>query len=76
VLLAFVAQTRNVIFGFSLLFIFALGLGGLLLLLGTFTGLIASLPKSGVWLHRVEQAFGILLILVAEFFILRAGRMM
>ena len=75
-LLAFVAQSRNLIFGFSLLFVFALGLGLLLLILGTFAGLVASLPKSGPWLVRVKQAFGIFLILAAEFFLIQAGQMM
>lgn len=75
-LLTFVAQSRNIVFGFSLLFTFALGLGFLLVLLGTFTGLIASFPKSGPWLVRIRRAFGILLIVVAEFFIFRAGKSM
>lgn len=73
-LLTFVAQSRNLAFGFSLLFVFALGLGTLLILLGTFTGFLASLPQSGPWLVRVKQAFGVLLIVAAEFFIFQAGR--
>ena len=73
-LLTFVAQSRNIVFGFSLLFTFALGLGFLLAVVGTFTGLVTSLPKSGPWLVRIRQAFGILLIAVAEFFIFRAGK--
>ena len=75
-LLAFVAQKQNLLFGFSLLFVFALGLGTLLVILGTFTGLLASLPKSGPWLVRVKQAFGILLMIVAEFFLVQAGKSM
>lgn len=75
-LLTFVAQSRNVIFGTSLLFVFALGLGFLLILVGTFTGLIASLPKSGAWLDGIKKSFGILLIIAAEYFILQAGRQM
>lgn len=74
VLLGFVAQKGNLLFGFSLLFTFALGLGFLLILLGTFTGLLASLPKSGAWLVRIKQAFGILLLLVAEYFLIQAGK--
>jgi len=73
-LLTFVAQTRNLVFGFSLLFVFALGLGCLLIVLGTFTGLLASFPKSGVWLVRIKQAFGVFLLIVAEFFLVQAGR--
>ena len=74
VLLAFVAQTRNLFFGFSLLFVFALGLGLLLIVAGTFTGLVASLPKSGPWLVRVKQGFGLLLLLAAEYFLVQTGK--
>jgi thiol:disulfide interchange protein DsbD len=73
-LLTFVAQTRNLVFGFTLLFTFAIGLGILLIILGTFTGIVASLPKSGAWLVRLKQAFGVLLLIVAEFFFFQAGK--
>lgn len=73
-LLTFVTQARNLFFGFSLLFVFALGLGLLLVVLGTFTGLLASLPKSGPWMVRVKQVFGILLLIVAEFLFIQAGK--
>lgn len=76
VLLTFVAQSRNLFFGLSLLFVFALGLGVLLIIVGTFTGFVASLPKSGNWLVRVKQIFGILILIVAEYFLIQAGRAM
>lgn len=75
-LLTFVAQSRSVVFGASLLFSFALGLGLLLVVVGTFTGLLTSLPKSGPWLARMKQLFGVFMILVAEFFLVRAGKSM
>ena len=74
VLLAYVAQTSNLFLGFTLLFTFALGLGLPLVLLGTFTGFLTSLPKSGEWLVRIKQVFGLLLLLVAEYFLIQAGR--
>jgi thiol:disulfide interchange protein DsbD len=74
VLLTFVAQTRNLIFGFTLLFTFAMGLGLLLIVLGTFTGIVASIPKSGPWLVRIKHAFGIFLLVIAELFLIRAGK--
>lgn len=76
VLLAFVAQRQNLILGVSLLFTFALGLGFLLVVLGTFTGLVASLPRSGPWLLRLKQAFGLVLIGTAQFFLIQAGKLM
>lgn len=74
VLLAFVATQKNLVFGFSLLFVFALGLGLLLIVLGTFTGLLASLPRSGEWMVRIKKLFGWAMIGVGEYFLLEAGR--
>jgi cytochrome c-type biogenesis protein len=71
--LVFVASQKNVLYGFTLLFAFGYGVGFLLILLGTFTGLLSSLPKSGAWLERVKKAFGWLLILTAEYLLLKTG---
>lgn len=76
VLLTFVAQSRNVIFGFSLLFVFALGLGFLLVIVGSFTGLVASLPRSGPWLLRIKQGFGLVLVGSAVYFFIQAVQRM
>ena len=72
-ILVYVAAKHDVLYGFLLLFTFGYGVGFLLILLGTFTGLIASLPKSGVWLERVKQAFGWILIFTAEYLLIKAG---
>ncbi len=74
VLLTFVAARQNLIFGTSLLFVFALGMGTLLVLVGTFAGLVANLPKSGNWMIRVKRAFGWLMIALGEYFLIMAGR--
>lgn len=63
--LVYVASQKNVLYGFTLLFTFGYGVGFLLILLGTFTGLLSSLPRSGAWLERVKQAFGWLLAAAA-----------
>jgi len=76
VLLVFVGTKQNVLFGTSLLFVFALGMGALLLVVGTFTGLLSSLPKSGRWTEAVKKGFGVFLLLVGEYFILEAGKLL
>jgi hypothetical protein len=53
-------------FGAVAMFAYSLGLGSLIIICGTFSGLLANLPKSDAWLGRIEKAFAILLILVAE----------
>jgi thiol:disulfide interchange protein DsbD len=68
-LLAYVGQTRNVVWGGSLLFVFALGLGLLLMLLGIFSGLLTSLPKAGVWMDRVKKGFGVAMIVIGAWFL-------
>jgi thiol:disulfide interchange protein DsbD len=72
-LLVFVASKRNILYGASLLFVFAYGMGTLLILAGTFTALLAAIPKSGVWLERVKKAGGFTLILFAEYLFIKMG---
>lgn len=72
-ILVYVGTKQNFLYGLSLLFVFGYGVGFLLILLGTFTGLLASIPKAGVWLERVKRLFGWFLILAAEYFLIKMG---
>lgn len=67
-LLSWVAQTRSVLVGFSLLFSFSLGMGMLFLVIGTFAGVITALPKAGGWMDGIKHFFGWLLWGTAVFF--------
>jgi cytochrome c-type biogenesis protein len=73
VLLTFIATRQNVFFGVSLLFTYALGMGFLIILAGTFTGLLNALPKSGMWMKRAQTVFGLLMIALGEYYLIRAG---
>ncbi|MBI2470817.1 MAG: protein-disulfide reductase DsbD [Planctomycetes bacterium] len=68
-LLVYIASTGNKFMGFWMLFVFAWGLGVLLIVLGIFSGAIKSLPKSGVWMETVERIFGLLLIGAALYYL-------
>ena len=68
-LLVYIASTGNKFLGFWMLFVFAWGLGVLLIVLGTFSGTIKTLPKSGVWMETVERIFGLLLIGAALYYL-------
>ena len=72
-ILVYVGTKQNPLYGFSLLFVCGYGVGALLILVGTFTGLLSSLPKSGAWLDRVKKIFGWVLILAAEYFLVKMG---
>src|SRR4030065_429146 len=54
-LLVYVGARQNVLFGTSLLFVFALGMGVFLLVVGAFTGVLANLPTSGRWTGGAEK---------------------
>jgi len=73
VLLTYVATSQSVIYGMILLFLFAFGMGTLLIILGTFSGLLASLPAAGAWTLRIKRMFGWILIGMGEYFLIRAG---
>jgi len=73
VLLGYVALKTNVVTGMILLFVFAFGMGTLLVIVGTFAGVIATLPKSGAWMTKIKFVFGLILIGAAEYFLYTAG---
>lgn len=68
-LLTYVAQTQRTILGFFLLFTYAMGLGLIFILLGTFSQLLSKLPKSGPWMLKVKKAFGVILILMGFYYV-------
>jgi cytochrome c-type biogenesis protein len=73
VLLGYVAIKTNLLLGMSLLFVFAFGMGTLLIISGTFAGVIAALPQSGKWMIKIKFIFGLILIGAAEYFLYTAG---
>ncbi len=73
-LFTYVAQRQNVFFGISLLFFFALGMGVLLIVLGTFSAVMTSLPKAGKWMEVIKKVFGFILLAIGEYFIIQMGK--
>lgn len=72
-LLALVAGRAQVLFGVTVLFAFAFGMGALMIALGTFSGLV--LPKAGVWMVRVKQAFAVVLLVASQYLFVEAGKL-
>jgi cytochrome c-type biogenesis protein len=73
-LLLYVGASGHPVFGATLLFTFALGMGLPVVALGTFAGLLTNLPKAGRWTVNVQRAFGVLLLLAGEYLLLEAGK--
>jgi thiol:disulfide interchange protein len=62
VILSWISVSGNVILGFWLTFIFSVGMGIIFLLVGTFSGVIATMPKGGQWMSYVKYFFSVILI--------------
>ncbi len=68
-LLTYVGGKGDVVLGFWLFFVLALGLGLPFLFLGLFSGSINKLPRSGAWMIWVRNIFGFILIAMAIYFL-------
>jgi len=75
-LLVWIGGGTSVVTGAILMFVFSLGLGTLLILIGTFAGLTSRLPQSGSWMKIVKIVFGLVLFGVSEYFFIKAGQML
>lgn len=71
-LLTLVTLKGDPLFGFLVFFVLASGLGFPYLILGTFSGLLRKIPRSGQWLEWVEHIFGVVLLGVGLFYFLLA----
>lgn len=68
-LLATVAREGDPILGFWKFFTLALGLGTPFLFLGAFSGNLARLPRAGMWMEGVKHIFGLVLLVMAAYFL-------
>src|SRR5256886_1496554 len=72
--LTWVATTRSAVLGFLYLFVFSLGMTALLVVVGFFSGAIAALPRAGAWMSWIKKAAGVVLLLMAEYYFVKAGQ--
>lgn len=68
-LLTYVGEKGDLLLGFLMFFVLALGLGLPFLFLAIFSGSITKLPKSGAWMVWVRSIFGFILIAMAVYFL-------
>jgi thiol:disulfide interchange protein DsbD len=73
--LTWVTTTKSAALGFVYLFSFSLGMCTLLIGVGLSAGLAARLPRAGVWMVWVKRGFAILMIAVAEYYLIQAGKL-
>ena len=68
-LLVHVSNRGEPAYGFFMFFVLALGLGLPYLVLGTFSGALKKLPRSGQWMETVRRFFGLILLGMALYFL-------
>jgi len=71
-LLLYISSKQDILRSVSLMFVFSFGIGTSLIIVGTFSGVLSSLPKSGKWMVRVKQFCGIVLSLASLYFFIQA----
>jgi thiol:disulfide interchange protein DsbD len=73
-LLTFIGSQQNYVYGGILMFAYALGLGTLLIIVGISSGFLATLQKKGVLMVVIKKILAFLMIIMAEYFFIRAGQ--
>jgi cytochrome c-type biogenesis protein len=74
VVLTWVAATHNALGGFMYLFVFSLGMTALLIAAGLFSGTLAALPRTGPWSGWIKKGAGIVILGMAEYYLIQMGR--
>jgi len=72
--LTYVGHTRSAALGFLYLFVFSIGMTTLLIAVGLSAGTLAALPKAGRWMSWVKKAAGVLILVMAEYYFVKAGQ--
>lgn len=68
-LLTYVAQQGSAPLGFGLFFTLAMGLGLPYVVLGTVSGSLKAMPRSGEWMLAIRKVFGFVLVALAAWFL-------
>jgi len=74
--LTWVSTTRSAALGFGYLFAFSLGMCTLLVAVGLFAGTVSRLPRAGAWMVWVKRVFALLMLGVAEWYLIEMGKLL
>jgi len=75
-ILVYLTTKKNLLYGATLLFSFAYGMGLVLILIGTFSAVLLNLPKSGKWMVYIKKTCAFILMGAGLYFIFVAIRRM
>ncbi len=74
--LTWVTRTQRPILGFVYLLSFSLGMCALLVVVGLFSGTVARLPRAGAWMVWVKRGFALVMLGVAEYYLVQMGQLL
>jgi cytochrome c-type biogenesis protein len=74
--LTWVSTTGSAALGFAYLFAFSLGMTALLVAIGLSSGTLARLPRAGAWMVWVKRAFALVMLGVAEYYLIKMGQLL
>jgi thiol:disulfide interchange protein DsbD len=74
--LTWVSRTQSAFLGFAYLFVFSLGMCALLVAVGLSAGALSRLPRAGAWMIWVKRGFALLMLLVAEWYLVEMGKLL
>ena len=74
--LTWVTETKSALMGFLYLFVFSLGMCSLLIAVGVSTGTLSRLPRAGLWMVRIKKVFGVVMLGVAEYYLIKMGQLL
>ena len=74
--LTWVTTTKSALLGFGYLFVFSLGMCTLLVAVGLFSGTLSRLPRAGAWMVWVKRVFALLMLGVAEWYLIEMGKLL
>ena len=72
--LTWVATTKSAALGFLYLFTFSVGMCALLVVVGLSAGTVSRLPRAGAWMLWVKRAFALIMLGVAEYYLVKMGQ--
>ncbi|MFN8668494.1 MAG: cytochrome c biogenesis protein CcdA [Gemmatimonadaceae bacterium] len=74
--LTWVTETKSALLGFLYLFAFSLGMCSLLVVVGISSGALSRLPRAGMWMVTVKKLFGLVMLGVAEYYLVKMGQLL
>ena len=74
--LTWITTTQSAALGFIYLLSFSLGMCALLVMVGLFSGTVTRLPRAGPWMMWVKRLFAIVMLGVAEYYLVKMGQLL